>query len=96
MRNLPAGKPTISSVIPLGRFSVNGVSFAGGGGGEEGAGGATLGNGVDVTVAIGNCVDVTLGTHTTRNPLPPSRLTLKRNAERQYLGALLQEPPRSM
>jgi hypothetical protein len=27
MRNLPAGKPTISSVIPLGRFSVNGVGF---------------------------------------------------------------------
>ena len=68
MRNLPAGKPTISSVIPLDIFSVNGVSFAGGGGGEEGAGGATLGDGVDVTVAIGNCVDVTLGTHTTRKP----------------------------
>jgi hypothetical protein len=52
MRNLPAGKLTISSLIPLASFSVNRVSFAGGGDGEDGGGGATLGDGVDVTVAI--------------------------------------------
>jgi hypothetical protein len=52
MRNLPAGKLTISSITLLGRFSVNRVSFAGEGGGEEGDGGDTLGRGVDVTVAI--------------------------------------------
>ena len=70
MRNLPAGKPTISSVTPLGRFSVNRVSFAGGGDGEEGGGGDTLGRGVGVTGAIGNCVDVTVETHATRKPRP--------------------------
>ncbi len=44
----PAGKLTISSVIPLGRFSVKFVSGVG----------TTLGRGVDVTVATSTLVEL--------------------------------------